>query len=284
MKTTALLAALLICLAPRSFAQATNWAPRDSLVADSILMEAVRLATEGQGDSARSLVRRRLASLSPQDPLYAGALFTAGVVADNADSALSYFRTVTIEHSRSQWADQAFLRMAELRFAAGDLRSAARSAERVLLDYPFSNAQPRAAYWAGRSYLELGDTDNGCELLRRARASAGDDIELANRSSYYLQRCPTAAADSATAETRRSPTAGSGTFFAVQVAAVRSAAGADELMQALHQAGYEPHAEREPDGLLKIRVGRFANRAEAQALVAEIKRQFGGEPFVVEQP
>jgi hypothetical protein len=282
MKTTALLAALLICLPPRSFAQATNWAPRDSLVGDSILTEAMRLATEGQADSARSLVRRRLASLSPDDPLYAGALFTAGVVADDADSALAYFRTVSIEHSRSQWADQALLRMAELRYAAGDLRSAAHSAERVLLDYPFSDAQPRAAYWAGRSYLELGEAKNGCDLLRRAQSSAGDDIELANRSGYYLQRCPEAAADSATGETR-SPAAGSGPFFAVQVAAVRSAAGADELMQALHQAGYEPHVVREPNGLLKIRVGRFASRAEAQALVADIKRQFGGEPFVVEQ-
>jgi hypothetical protein len=210
-------------------------------------------------------------------------LFTAGVVASRGDSALAYFRTVSIEYSRSQWADQALLRMAELRFAAGELRSAARSAERILLDYPFSEAIPRAAFWAGRAYLELGESDSGCDLLRRAEASAGDDIELSNRSRYYMQRCPGAAADSAAAESRRAPT-GSRSFFAVQVAAVRSAAGADELMQALHQEGYQPHVVREPDGLLKIRVGRFANRADAEAIVAGLKRKFGGEPFVVEQP
>ncbi|UCG88643.1 MAG: SPOR domain-containing protein [Gemmatimonadota bacterium] len=282
MKSMTLLAALLTCLAPGSFAQATNWAPRDSIVGDSLLMEAIRLATEGQADSAQSLVRRRLASLSPRDPLYPGALFTAGLVADHGDTALAYFRTVSIEHSRSQWADQALLRMAELRFAAGELRSAARSAERILLDYPFSDALPRAAYWAGRAYLELGESDNGCDLLRRAGASAGDDIELSNRSRYYLQRCGGAVADSAAREISRTST-GSRSFFAVQVAAVRSAAGADELMQALSREGYEPHVVREPDGLLKIRVGRFANRADAEAIVGELRRKFGGEPFVVEQ-
>lgn len=282
MKRMALLAALLTCLAPSSFAQATNWTPRDSIVADSLLMEAIRLATEGQADSAQSLVRRRLRSLSPQDPLYPGALFTAGVVASDGDSALAYFRTVSIEYSRSQWADQALLRMAELRFASGELRSAAHSAERILLDYPFSAALPKAAFWAGRAYLELGETDTGCDLLRRAESSAGDDIELYNRSRYYQQRCPGGATDSAATETRPAAT-GSRSFFAVQVAAVRSAAGADELMQALHREGYEPHVVREPNGLLKIRVGRFANRADAEAIVADIRRKFGGQPFVVEQ-
>jgi len=283
MRSPVLLAALLTCLAQPLRAQATNWTPGDSLVGDSLLMEAMRLATEGLGDSARFLVNRRIAGLSPQDRLYPGALFMAGVVADNSDSALAYYRTVSIEYSRSEWADQALLRMAELRFASGDLRSAARSAERVLLDYPFSDALPRAAYWAGRAYLELGEPENGCDLLRRAEESAVDDAELSNRSQYYLQRCPGAVADSTPQETRPR-SSGTGAFFAVQVAAVNNAAGADELMQALHREGYQPHVVRDTDGLLKVRVGRFANRADAQAIIADIRRKFGGQPFVVEQP
>ncbi|UCD24095.1 MAG: SPOR domain-containing protein [Gemmatimonadota bacterium] len=258
-------------------AQATAWAPRDTLVKDSLLTEAMHLATEGQGDSARALVRRRLAAMSRQDPLYPGALFTAGVVAEHSDSAMSYFRTVSIEYPRSEWADKALLRMAELRFAAGELRSAARSAERVLLDYPFSTVLPRAAFWAGRAHIELGEIEDGCDLLQRALDNAADDIELTNRSRYYMQRCPGVAPD-----TPAPTSTTTGTVFSVQVAAVSSAAAADELMQGLHRQGYEPHVVRDSDGLLKVRVGRFANRADAQALAAELKEKLGGSPFVVE--
>ena len=272
------LVALSVCLGSPLSAQATAWVPRDTLVKDSLLMTAMHLATEGLGDSARSLVRRRIADLSRQDPLYPGALFTAGVVADNSDSAMSYFRTVSIEYPRSEWADRALLRMAELRFAAGELRSAARSAERVLLDYPFSTVLPRAAFWAGRAYLELGEIDTGCELLRRAGETATDDIELTNRSWYYLQRCPGIAPEAAAPTT----VAGTRAFFSVQVAAVSSAAAADEIMQGLHRQGYEPHVVRSTDGLLKVRVGRFANKADAQALATELKGKIGGSPFVVE--
>jgi hypothetical protein len=197
-------------------------------------------------------VRSRITQLSPRDSLYAAALFTAGVVAASSDSAITYFRQVSIEHSRSPWADQALLRMAELRFASGELTAAVRSAERILLDYPFSDVLPKAAFWAGRAYLELGDTESGCPL----RDSTGRQPEP--------------------------DPPGSRTFFSVQVAAVSSVAAANELMQTLHGQGYESHVVRDEDGLFKIRVGRFAQRAEAQSLVAELKGKIGGQPFVVE--
>jgi tetratricopeptide (TPR) repeat protein len=273
--------ALILYMATPTSAQV--FAQADTVLQDSLLLEAVRLATEGQGDSARALVRSRTSELSPMDSLYPAALFTAGVVAGNSDSAISYFRQVSIEHSRSPWADQALLRMAELRFASGELAAAARSAERILLDYPFSDVLPKAAYWAGRAYLELGDAERGCPLLQRAGENAGNDIELGNRSRYYLQRCPGMGATTDSAVHRRDQgQPGTRTFFSVQVAAVSSVAAANEMMQALHDQGYESHVVRDEDGLFKIRVGRFADRSEAQSLVAELKSKVGGQPFVVE--
>jgi cell division septation protein DedD len=124
----------------------------------------------------------------------------------------------------------------------------------------------------------LGEIDTGCELLRRAGETATDDIELTNRSWYYLQRCPGIAPEAAAPTT----VAGTRAFFSVQVAAVSSAAAADEIMQGLHRQGYEPHVVRSTDGLLKVRVGRFANKADAQALATELKGKIGGSPFVVE--
>jgi cell division septation protein DedD len=72
--------------------------------------------------------------------------------------------------------------------------------------------------------------------------------------------------------------------FAVQVAAVRSVAAADQSMQSLRRAGYDPRVTREAGGILKVRVGHFKTRAEAQRVATEIKRKLGMTPFVVEEP
>jgi hypothetical protein len=226
-------------------------------------------------------MQRRLGQLSPSDSIYPAALFAAGLVADTDARALDFFRQLSIEYSRSDWADEALLRMAELAYASGELSAAARFSERILLDYPFSDKLSKAAYWAGRSRMEMGETERGCEHLNRAAADAANDIELSNRARYYMQRCAAseAASDSA-AEAR--PTTGR-TVFSVQVAAVQSAAAADELMQSLHQAGYDAHVVRDADGLLKVRVGRFSNRAEAQQIVGRVRGVVGGNPFVVEE-
>src|SRR5205814_1658985 len=120
--------------------------------------------------------------------------------AADPDSALSYFRRTSIEHSQSPWADRALLRIAQLSFAGGDVNTAFRSADRVLTDYPLSTVRAQAAYWAGRSQIDLGNLAGACHYLKHAADSAADDVELANRARFYVQRCaglPIAAADSA---------------------------------------------------------------------------------------
>ena len=254
---------------------------------DSILIRVVQLATEGRSDSARVLARARLSRLTPSDSIYPGVLFVAGVVSSDRDSALTYFRRVSIEFPRSAWADSAYLRLAQLAFAAGNTDAALRSSEHILTDYPLSGLRPEASLWAGRAHLELGTTAEGCELLMQARDAAGVDVELANRAAYHLQRCGAvlAASDSTRADTVRSvrPPLSGRPVFSVQVAAVQTATAADQVMRLLVDAGYEPHVLRDADGLFKVRVGRYADRAEAQRTVTSVRRALGGSPFVVEQ-
>jgi len=265
---------------------------------DSLLAAAVQLSTEGQGDSARSLVQQRLAGLSSADPLYPEALFAAGVVSTDVNEALNYFRRVSIEYSRSPWADRALLRLAQLAFAAGDAQGALRSSQRILTDYPLSEVRAEARFWAGRAYLELGSAEEGCQLLSEAEREANvvpdtpdttvtADVELAYRAAYHLQRCASifAAADSAAADTadaQAQPVEGP-VVFSVQVAAVGTAAAADQAMRSLHAAGYDPHVVRDTDGLFKVRVGRYAARQQAQQLSQDLRRKLGGSPFVVEE-
>lgn len=245
---------------------------------DSTLSLAVRLVTEGQGDSARALVRGRLISLNRSDSLYPEALFAAGMVAENLDSALADFRRVSIEYSESRWADDALLRIAQLTFAARDLTASQRAADRILSDYPLSDVRAAAAYWAARARLEQGLTAEACPYLRLAADSAGDDVELANRAAYYAQRCTNVTADSTPAPPPRGPR----TVYAVQVAAVGTAAAADDVMQQLSAAGYDARVVRE-GSLFKIRVGSYPSRNEAQRIQAELRRKLGGTPFIVEE-
>jgi hypothetical protein len=252
---------------------------------DSALTVAVQLATEGHGDSARALVARRLASLVPSDTLYAEALYAAGIVSDDATRAMNYFRRVSIEYAASGWADDALLRMAQLAFAGGDAGASLRAAEKILSDYPDSEVLAEAQFWAGRSLLELGNPQDGCLHLGEAEAGAGENIELTNRARYQLQRCAALArGDSSAAAAPDAPATQPGQpVYTVQVAAVGTAVAADELMRSLHSSGYDSHVVRAPDGLFKVRVGRYGGRQEAQRVASELKSKLGGQPFVVEE-
>jgi tetratricopeptide (TPR) repeat protein len=251
---------------------------------DSLMRMAVQLATEGQGDSARALVSATLQRLSPRDPLYPEALFAAGAVADQSTVAMTYFRRVSLEYPNSEWADRSLLRLAQLAFASGDAAAAQRATHRILADYPLSDIRAEATFWAAQASFEVGNLTEGCGLLRQAGEIAGDNIELANRVRFHLQRCQALqiAGDSARADTI--DPAGGPVIYTVQVAAVQTAAAADEMMERLHAAGFEPHVVRDPtDGLFKVRVGRFAGRQDAQRLVGDLRRRIGGQPFVVEE-
>lgn len=250
---------------------------------DSTLVRAVQLATEGWGDSARVLVARRLASLTPADPAYAEALYAAGRVSEDVDRAMTYFRRVGIEYASSPWADDALLSLAQLSYGTGDAAAAARAAERIISDYPLSPVLPEAQFWTGRALLELGNPQEGCARLAEAEAGAAENVELANRVRYHLQRCAALArGDSAGQAPAAAPRAGR-TVYSVQVAAVGTAVAADELMQSLRASGYESHVVRGPDGLFKVRVGRYADRAQAQRIATELKAALPGNPFVVEE-
>lgn len=257
---------------------------------DSLLLEAVRLATEGQSDSARAVVQAKLRAASPSDSGYAEILFTAGLVSDTAAIAARFFRQVSIEYSESTWADRALLRLAQLAYAQGDLDGVRRSAERILLDYPFSPVRAQAAFWAGRTELDRGNPREGCRLMAQANEEAGENVELANRAAFYLQRCSvvlSALADSTgTAGTEASgqaPTRTGTRVFAVQVAAVSDPGAADRVMRALSAAGHEARVFRDEDGLLKVRVGAFRRRRDAEALLRELRELVPTDPFIVEE-
>ena len=255
---------------------------------DSVRAVALRVA-QTRPDSGRAMMRRLLASLSPQDSLYPGALFTAGMLAPDAGLIATNLQRVVVEYGRSVWADSALVALAKLYFAQGDLAATAQAAERLRRDYPDSPLKPRGDFTGARAYFDMKDDVHGCALIREALDGAGADVEFRNQVSFYAPRCaaipvvPAAGTPATTGDSQAKPTT-TATTYAVQVLAVKSASQVDEMLTRLKVMGFDARVVRDTSGLFKVRVGRYATHDEAAQVQRRLKTRLGGQPFVVEEP
>jgi hypothetical protein len=266
------------------------------------LAAAVRLAQEGLGDSARSVVQRVLASTPPTDTLYPQALYAHAMVGGDAETMRHDLQRIAVEYASSSWADDALLRLAQLDFAGGDLAGATRDLERLKLDYPDTPLFAQASLWAARAYFDRNDGRAACGWLDAGLPRAGGDVELRNQLEFYHQRCAGIAAASAAADSAAradsakarlaadsaaradslARIAAAKAKFRIQIAAVNTQAKADSVSRKLTRAGFEPVIVKDR-GMLKIRVGAYATRAEAAAALPRVRAKVGGKPFVVAQ-
>ena len=260
-------------------------AGRLSAQTDQRLVDALRLAQNGQVDSARAVVRRLLATLSPADSAYPQALLAGAKIAPDAPTVVTNLNRIVLEYGASPWADDALLLLTQLYFAQRDPAQTIQAAERLRRDYPDSPLRYRVAFPAARAYFELRNEARGCELIQEALAGAGaaGDVELTNQVSFYAARCtgaptpPPPAADSAAA-------AAAPKTYAVQVLAVKSAVQVDDMLTRLRVMGFDARVVRDTSGFFKVRVGRYATREEAQQAQQRLRTRLGSQPFVVEEP
>ena len=277
--------------------------PSNNLTAqsDPRLASAVRLAQDGLSDSARAVVGRILGSLQPADSLYAEALYTMGFLAATEADRRLYLRRVVVDYAQSDWADDALLQLAQLDYAVGNSEATVRQIEVLLRDYPATPIAGIAAFWGSRAAGDRRDAATACRMADAGLLAAGGDVELRNQLEFQKQRCQglatTVAADSI-ARARAdaiAPTASPGRTsrpavqpssrpgFYVQVSAVRTQAAANTEIARIKRAGYTAIVVRE-SGLLKVRVGAFRTKAEADAAASEIRIRTGARPFVVRVP
>ncbi len=249
---------------------------------DTVRLAALRVA-QTRPDSARAMVRRLLAGLSPQDSVYPGVLFTAGRIAADAATTATNLQRVVVEYGRSVWADSALVLLTQLYFAQGDPAATVQAAERLRLDYPDSPLRARAEFWGARAYFDLKDDARGCPLIREALDGAGADVEFKNQVTFYASRCASVSATTTGGDTQAKPQAPAATY-AVQVLAVKSAAQVDEMLTRLKVMGFDARVVRDTSGLFKVRVGRYATHDEAAQAQRRVKTRLGGQPFVVEEP
>lgn len=276
----------------------TAWpAARLPAQTDARLVSAVRLAQEGQSDSARKVAGRLLVSLQPTDSLYPEVLYTLGILAATEEERRLYLRRVIVDHSVSPWADDALLSMVQLEYATGNTEVAARDAERLVRDYPGSPVAANAALWGARAAGDRRDGATACRLADAGLQAVGTNVELRNQLEFQRQRCTglvamaeqAARRDSAAAGRESSPAATppapparrSGWY--VQLSAVRTRAAGDQELRRLARVDYQGVILQE-SGLYKVRAGPFATRQEAASALTKIKARLGGTPFVTRVP
>jgi SPOR domain len=178
---------------------------------DPRLVDAVRAAQEGRGDSARTIVDRLLAATPPTDTLYPQILYTQAMVAGTAGDMRRLLQRVTVEYGTSSWADDALLRLVQMDYATRNFDGAARNLERLKLDFPATPLLPQAAYWAGRTYFDANNPSAACRWLADGMAQARNDVEVQNQLGYLYQRCDLRAdtgAQAAATDTARADSTG----------------------------------------------------------------------------
>jgi sporulation related protein len=269
---------------------------------DPRLVAAVRLAQEGQGDSARVQVKRILDATPVANPLYAEALYASGLVAGNATEMERQFRRLVVEYNGSAWSDDALLKLMQLNFAQGDLPGVTRTAERLAVDYPQSEVIPEAARWAARAYFRQSDNNNGCRWLADGLARADTtNVELRNGLVFLSGRCG-AATD--TAQGRGGAVAQNSTptplqdttptqsvvpspqsAFTIQVAVASSRPNAEALVRKLTQEGLPGGRIFAEGGAFKVRLGRpNADRPAVEVQLLEVRKKYPSAFVVEERP
>jgi predicted Zn-dependent protease len=279
-------ASRIACLVAGALAWAASGA---SAQTDPRLADAVRVAQEGRGDSARTAVQRLLAATPPTDTLYPQILYTQAMVAGSAGEMRRQLQRVTVEYGTSNWADDALLRLVQMDYATRNYEGAARNLERLRLDFPATPLLPQAAYWAAHTYFDSNNPAAACRWLADGMAASRNDIEVQNQLGYLYQRCELRAdsgARAAATDTVRAaaaPAPPARTTYRVQVAAVATQRAAADAAREARALGLTVVTVEEK-GLYKVRVGEYPTREAAQNAAASLKARLGGSPFVVAEP
>lgn len=255
-----------------------------------VYARAQTLVSEGQGAAGRALVDSMYRSTAPGSGERAEALFWRASLAPTAADAERDYRAIIVDHATSPRVEDALLRLAQLELARGDRDGALRNLQRLSTEFPGSGQSARTSYWMARVLFEKNDLTAACAANAQALArTAANDVELRNQIEYQQQRCRggvAATAPVAPPATPRdatpsipvnapviqpaAPASSPARGYSVQVAATSTRASAQTIVNRMSARGYQARI----DGTaapFRVRVGRYAARADAARLLDEMK-------------
>jgi cell division septation protein DedD len=255
------------------------------------------LVARGDSGTARRLADSLVAHAPADSPDAAAGLYWRGALARSADSARIDLSRVVVDHAMRAVAGDALFRLALLDLAAGDRAGARRRLVRAERDYGMSATAGDAALALANLLMADGAMRDGCAALDSAlQRIPADQVEKRNRVSYLRRPCAQVEAERAsdtakaappetkssapgasrppargarTKPTVAAPAATNATRWSVQVGAFASQADAERTSARLTTRGYEARVTGERP--FRVRIGRYAQRADAVALMAKLK-------------
>lgn len=173
--------------------EASTQEPREPPALDAI--EAA--ADSGRADSARRMLDRwmdaRSGAASPEQRVRAS--FLRARLTRDADSAASRYLRVAVDGAGG-YGERAWLRLAQLRLAAGEPGRALQVLDRLRSDYPGTRLTAESWLWTGHARRAAGQGREACDAWRRAVESAGDDEgTVRRRAQTVLAGCGSAGGD-----------------------------------------------------------------------------------------
>jgi hypothetical protein len=144
----------------------------------------------GDAGGARALVDSVIATIPPEAPEYAEALYWHATLSATAAQAEKDYLQLSIDFPLSRRAPEALLRLAQLEKARGDRVLATRHLQRLLREHPGAPNNARAAFDLAQLLFDQSDAPRACGALAIAREGiAGADVEQLNRVDYFAARC-----------------------------------------------------------------------------------------------
>lgn len=270
---------------------------------DAELARVESLIGAGRYDEARAGIRRWWADAGSGRSVPAPArvhalMLRARLATDPADAERDYL-AVALGHPTAPAAPRALLALGQALFAAGSIDRATAYLRRLVDDYPTNPERAVGLLWLARARTAAGDPAGACTAARRGidavQASAVEPAATALLRLEAEQACGLAGvevadappreprptpADAPPAGTVSDPAAASDGRYAVQTGAFRNRDGAVTLADRLRRAGYSPRLVFVPaNRLLRVRIGRFEDRAGADDLMRRLLA--AGFPAVV---
>jgi hypothetical protein len=210
----------------------------------------------------------------------AHALYLKGRLASDWAGAEDAWLSVVLGYPTAPVAPDALLLLGKGLLAAASTGRPATAAiraasylERLVNDYPGNALHDEARLWLARAWAASGRAVDACGLLRRMQQNPLEPAIARAVQSDSAAACRSTDAPAANPHAHR---------FAVQVAALQSIDGANELAARLARAGLHPRIILiEGSTLLRVRVDAFDDPADAEALASRIRR-LGFEAAVVD--
>lgn len=244
------------------------------------------LARAGRTEEARAVLTGWWEVDRPEaarDDLQRG-IWLRGLLTVDPDQAALDFRRLVVEYPRGPYTARALARIAGAAEAAGERAEAARTWESLVREH---RGTPEAAWaearLAGRepdgAQPRAGRDASGVrsrQVVGASSTGARSDAATAAAGRSDTVAVPARGPDRAATAAERSGTVGGpGTSdlrvaagsYAVQLGAFATVSRARDLMESARLAGLEPRLVRVPGSdLARVRVGRFVDEAEAEAL------------------